>query len=119
MDKNCDCCVKKWEKCNCICSKCGDDYANCRYDCMVEHLGYDPNESESESESRARTIIKKWNDNIKGTIAPTFQGYLRMMYKFDDDILNETDEMKVFWCEAIDLFPNCYMKMYEVYKNSK
>lgn len=63
-------------------------------------------------------IIKKWNDNIKG-FAPTYEGYLRMMYNMDNDIVNETDEMKVFWCEAIDLFPNCYMKMYEVYINSK
>ena len=55
MDKNCDCCMKKWKKCNCICSKCGDDYANCRYDCMLNYL-------HEIIERNRQKIIKRWND---------------------------------------------------------
>ena len=31
----CDCCCKHWDDCQCFCSKCGDDYRACRYDCIL------------------------------------------------------------------------------------
>ena len=31
----CDCCCKHWNDCQCFCSKCGDDYRSCRYDCIL------------------------------------------------------------------------------------
>jgi hypothetical protein len=42
-ENSCDCCLKSWTDtkneygfCSCICSKCGDDLRNCKYECWGE-----------------------------------------------------------------------------------
>ena len=33
LDKRCDCCVKLWTECYCVCSNCHGHYSDCRYGC--------------------------------------------------------------------------------------
>ena len=32
----CDCCVKTWQECSCLCFNCGQDYSECRMNCLDE-----------------------------------------------------------------------------------